>query len=61
MLSNLAVHSDMIIWQVPPYACSFVISIVCSYLCDKYKQRGPMAIGTSLLAAVGYALFLGAS
>ncbi|KAI0687813.1 MFS general substrate transporter [Cytidiella melzeri] len=44
---------------VPPYACSFVISIVCSYLCDKYKHRGAMAIGTSLLAAVGYAIFLG--
>ena len=45
--------------QVPPYACSFVISIVCSYLCDKYKQRGAMAIGTSILSAIGYAIFLG--
>ncbi|KAI0084412.1 MFS general substrate transporter [Irpex rosettiformis] len=44
---------------VPPYACSFVISIVCSYLCDKYKQRGLMAVGTSLLSAIGYAIFLG--
>ncbi|KAI0769506.1 MFS general substrate transporter [Irpex lacteus] len=52
-----ATHTQLL--TVPPYACSFVISIVCSYLCDKYKQRGPMATGTSLLAAVGYALFLG--
>jgi Na+/glutamate symporter len=45
--------------QVPPYVCSFVVSIACSYLCDKYKQRGMMAVGASLLASVGYAVFLG--
>ncbi|KAI0084421.1 major facilitator superfamily domain-containing protein [Irpex rosettiformis] len=50
-------HTQLL--TVPPYACSFVLSIVCSYLCDKYKQRGAMAVGTSLLAAVGYAIFLG--
>jgi hypothetical protein len=49
----------MLTCQVPPYACSFVVSIVCSYLCDKYKKRGVMAIGSSLLAAAGYAIFLG--
>jgi hypothetical protein len=49
----------MLTCQVPPYACSFVVSIVCSYLCDKYRKRGVMAIGSSLLAAAGYAIFLG--
>jgi len=44
---------------VPPYACSFVVSILSSYFSDKYKQRSAMAIGSSLLAAAGYAIFLG--
>ncbi|KAI0686889.1 MFS general substrate transporter [Cytidiella melzeri] len=46
---------------VPPYVCSFVISILCSYLCDKYKQRGIMVVGASLVASVGYAIFLGST
>ncbi|KAI0050311.1 MFS general substrate transporter [Auriscalpium vulgare] len=46
---------------VPPYACSFVISIAAAYLCDKYKSRGLMTIACSLLAAIGYAIFLGTS
>jgi len=44
---------------VPPYACSFVFSIVCAYFCDKYKNRGVMATFCALLAASGYAIFLG--
>lgn len=43
---------------VPPYACSFVFSIISSYFCDKYKSRGLMATFCALLAAVGYAIFL---
>jgi hypothetical protein len=46
--------------QVPPYACSFVFSIISSYVCDKYKNRGLMATFCALLAAAGYAIFLGA-
>ncbi|THH12858.1 hypothetical protein EW146_g7303 [Bondarzewia mesenterica] len=44
---------------VPPYACSFVVSIVCSYFSDVYKMRGPMAILVSLISAAGYAIFIG--
>ncbi|ETW77229.1 major facilitator superfamily [Heterobasidion irregulare TC 32-1] len=44
---------------VPPYACSFVVSIVCSYFSDLYKMRGPMAIFVSIIAAAGYAIFIG--
>jgi len=44
---------------VPPYVCSFVFSIVSAYYCDKYKSRGLMATFCALLAAAGYALFLG--
>jgi len=43
---------------VPPYACSFVFSIVSAYFCDKYKNRGVMATICALIAAAGYAIFL---
>ena len=45
--------------QVPPYACSFIFSIISSYFCDKYKSRGLVATFCALLAAAGYAIFLG--
>lgn len=45
---------------MPPYACSFVFSIVAAYFSDKYKNRGVMAIVCALIAAAGFALFLGA-
>ncbi|KAF8265315.1 major facilitator superfamily domain-containing protein [Lactarius quietus] len=43
---------------VPPYACSFVFSIVSAYFCDKYKNRSVMATVCALIAAAGYAIFL---
>ncbi|KAI0272078.1 MFS general substrate transporter [Russula aff. rugulosa BPL654] len=43
---------------VPPYACSFIFSIISSYFSDKYKRRGLMAVFGALLAAAGYAIFL---
>ncbi|KAI9451630.1 MFS general substrate transporter [Lactarius psammicola] len=46
---------------VPPYACSFVFSIVSAYFCDKYKNRGVMATVCALIAAAGYAIFLGSN
>ncbi|EIM91401.1 MFS general substrate transporter [Stereum hirsutum FP-91666 SS1] len=52
-------HSQLL--TVPPYACSFFISILCSYLSDKYRQRGLMAVFVSLVASAGYAIFLGTS
>ncbi|KAI0301017.1 MFS general substrate transporter [Multifurca ochricompacta] len=44
---------------VPPYACSFVFSILSAYFCDKYKNRGVMVTFCALIAATGYAIFLG--
>jgi hypothetical protein len=46
-------------YQVPPYACSFIFSIISSYFSDKYKSRGLMAVFCALLAAAGYGIFLG--
>ncbi|KAI0057283.1 MFS general substrate transporter [Artomyces pyxidatus] len=55
-LGYSANHAQLL--SVPPYACSFVLSIVAAYACDKYKNRGFMAIGCSLVAAAGYGVFL---
>ncbi|KAH9023853.1 MFS general substrate transporter [Lactarius pseudohatsudake] len=44
---------------VPPYACSFVFSIVSAYFCDKYKNRSVMATVCALISVAGYAMFLG--
>ncbi|KZS96722.1 MFS general substrate transporter [Sistotremastrum niveocremeum HHB9708] len=46
---------------VPPYAVAFVVSIIASYLSDKYRQRGITLIGCSILMLVGYSMFLGSS
>jgi len=43
---------------VPPYACSFVVSLVSSYFADKYKRRGITVALLSTIAAVGYIMFL---
>ncbi|THH13188.1 hypothetical protein EW146_g7001 [Bondarzewia mesenterica] len=50
-------HSQLL--TVPPYACSFVVSLISARLSDKYKQRGWTAILFSLLAIPGYAIFIG--
>ncbi|ETW81161.1 major facilitator superfamily, partial [Heterobasidion irregulare TC 32-1] len=52
-------HSQLL--AAPPYACSFVLSVMCSYFADRYRQRGPMCICVNLIAAAGYAIFLGTS
>jgi len=44
---------------VPPYACSFVVNISTSFLSDRYRQRGIFLVLLNLLAAIGYAMFLG--
>ncbi|KZV68752.1 MFS general substrate transporter [Peniophora sp. CONT] len=44
---------------VPPYACSFVLSLLIAWVSDKYKQRGAFAVFSSLLAAAGYTVFIG--
>jgi len=46
---------------VPPFACTFVFSMVSSYFCDKYKNRGLTAVICGLLAAAGFSMVLGSS
>ena len=43
---------------VPPFAIAFFVTMVSAYMADRYKARGITAICTTLLAVVGFALFL---
>ncbi|KAA1474439.1 MFS general substrate transporter [Dentipellis sp. KUC8613] len=55
-LGHSATQSQLL--SVPPYACSFVFSIVAAYFSDRYRQRGAMAIFCALIALAGYAIFI---
>ncbi|KDQ13229.1 hypothetical protein BOTBODRAFT_66945 [Botryobasidium botryosum FD-172 SS1] len=46
---------------VPPYACSFVVNLLFAYLSDRYRQRGLATIGISIIAVIGYAMYLGSA
>jgi len=46
---------------VPPYACSFVVNIGTAFLSDRYRQRGLATIGISIIALIGYAMYLGST
>ncbi|KDQ13230.1 hypothetical protein BOTBODRAFT_33836 [Botryobasidium botryosum FD-172 SS1] len=46
---------------VPPYACSFVVNLGTAFLSDKYRQRGLTTIGISMIALIGYAMYLGST
>lgn len=44
---------------VPPYAVAFVVTILCSYLSDKVRSRGPFVVVLMLLSAIGFAILIG--
>jgi len=44
--------------SVPPFACSFVLGIGSSYFADRYKRRGATTAIFSIIAMVGYIIFL---
>ncbi|ELQ33418.1 hypothetical protein OOU_Y34scaffold00946g12 [Pyricularia oryzae Y34] len=43
----------------PPNMTGFVSVIVCSYLSDRFKVRGPFIAGGTVLGIIGYAMLLG--
>lgn len=45
--------------SVPPYASAFVCSVITSYISDKTRARGPFALFWSIIAIIGYAMWLG--
>lgn len=47
------------LFTVPPYAVAFVGTILCSYLSDRVRSRGPFVITLMLLSAIGFAILLG--
>jgi len=55
-LAFTMIHTQLL--TVPPYVCAFGVSIITSFLADKYKQRGLVAIAMNLLASAGYIIFL---
>ncbi|KAI0781188.1 MFS general substrate transporter [Trametes elegans] len=47
--------------SVPPFAFTAVLSLVSSFLSDRYAQRGITVISFAALAAIGFSIFLGSS
>ncbi|KAJ7221518.1 major facilitator superfamily domain-containing protein [Mycena pura] len=45
--------------SVPPFSVAFVLTMVTSYLADRYQRRGAVAIFASFLAIIGFAMWLG--
>ncbi|KAK0482857.1 major facilitator superfamily domain-containing protein [Armillaria luteobubalina] len=43
---------------VPPFAIAFALSMVTAFLCDRFPVRGLVCIGTSIIALIGFTLFL---
>jgi len=46
--------------SVGPFAVGFFVTLISAYLSDRYESRGITVALVSLLAVVGYALYLGA-
>jgi hypothetical protein len=51
--------TDIQLMSVPPYACAFVCALATSYASDKTKYRGPFALFWTVIAVIGYAMWLG--
>jgi predicted MFS family arabinose efflux permease len=45
---------------VPPFAIAFVVTMISSYLADRYKQRGLSAIAVNIFALIGAAMTINA-
>jgi MFS family permease len=43
---------------VPPFVIAFIATMISAYVADHYKQRGLTAMVTTVIAIVGFALFL---
>ncbi|KAK2467198.1 hypothetical protein APHAL10511_000747 [Amanita phalloides] len=45
--------------SVPPFAAAFAVCMILAYISDHYRCRGIISIVSSLLALIGFAMFLG--
>ncbi|OQU95788.1 hypothetical protein CLAIMM_01959 [Cladophialophora immunda] len=41
----------------PPFIAAFIVNLFTAYMSDKYRQRGLAAIGTWIIALVGFVMF----
>ena len=51
----------MQLMSVPPYVSAFVFSMATSYFSDKYRLRAPFILFWTLIAVIGYAIWLGSN
>ncbi|KAK0202234.1 major facilitator superfamily domain-containing protein [Desarmillaria ectypa] len=47
--------------SVPPFAAAFALSMTTAYLCDRFHIRGIVCIVTSIMALIGFIMFLTSS
>ncbi|KAK0504485.1 major facilitator superfamily domain-containing protein [Armillaria luteobubalina] len=47
--------------SVPPFAAAFALSMTTAYLCDRYHVRGLVCVITSVIALIGFIIFLTSS
>ncbi|ORY87451.1 major facilitator superfamily domain-containing protein [Leucosporidium creatinivorum] len=43
---------------VPPFVCAFIVTMINAYLSDRFRMRGTGVIVMSVLALIGYCMFL---
>jgi len=46
---------------VPPFATAFVVATICAYFSDRYRCRGLVMVLSSIMCAIGFAMFLGST
>ncbi|PBK63057.1 MFS general substrate transporter [Armillaria solidipes] len=44
--------------SVPPFAAAFALSMTTAYLCDRFHIRGLVCVATSIIALIGFIIFL---
>ncbi|KAK0445879.1 major facilitator superfamily domain-containing protein [Armillaria borealis] len=47
--------------SVPPFAAAFALSMTTAYLCDRFHIRGLVCVATSIIALIGFIIFLTSS
>ncbi|KAK0457494.1 major facilitator superfamily domain-containing protein [Desarmillaria tabescens] len=47
--------------SVPPFAAAFALSMTTAYLCDRFHIRGLVCVFTSIIALIGFVIFLTSS
>ncbi|KAG6863615.1 hypothetical protein C0993_010861, partial [Termitomyces sp. T159_Od127] len=55
------INANAQLFSVPPFAVAFVVTVITSYISDRYGCRGYVTIFSGVLATIGFAMFLGQS